>query len=249
MKDHKNRLIEDLLRLGLSGGDHLLVHASLNAVGRFRDRAGILVAALTEVLGSSGTLLMPCLSYKTVTQDHPDFDVSATPSCVGGLAEYFRTCEGVDRSLHPTHSVSARGRLSVFFLAEHWKDSTPCGTHSPFARLPEVQGKVMFLGCGSRPNTSMHAIEEKVIPPYLFGSRVRYQLRLKDGSRMQKIYLAHGFKNYEQRYDRLLSLMDPGACRRGKVLDADTLVLDSREMWAKGFRQLKENPFFFVDQM
>ncbi|MBD3629320.1 AAC(3) family N-acetyltransferase [Cyclobacterium sp.] len=249
MQEQARQLIQDLRRLGINEGDHLLVHASLNAVGRFTDRARILVAAFMEALGPSGTLLMPALSYKTVTAEHPKFDVMATPSCVGALTEYFRTSEGVSRSIHPTHSVSAKGRLAAFFLGDHYKDHTPCGPFSPFARLPEVQGKVMFLGCGGRPNTSMHALEEKILPPYLFGKKITYQLQFEDGSRINKTYRRHGFDGYEQRYERLLPLMDPNALHQGMVLEADTLVLDAREMWEKGIRQLQADPLYFVDKV
>lgn len=249
VQEKARQLIQDLHKLGIKKGDHLLVHASLNAVGRFPDRARILIDAILEVLGDTGTLLMPALSYKTVTVEHPHFDLLATPSCVGALPEYFRNYPGVIRSVHPTHSVAGRGGHTDFFLADHLKDQTPCGSHSPFARLPEVQGKVMFLGCGCRPNTSMHAMEEKVVPPYLFGRNIRYQLRLADGSRISKTYRSHGFKGYEQRYERLLALMDPNAFHQGKILEADTLVMDAREMWKKGIRQLQADPLYFVDKV
>ena len=38
-----------------------------------------------------------------------------------------------------------------------------------------------MLGCGLQPNTSMHAIEEMVKPPYLFGPPLTYHLVLADG--------------------------------------------------------------------
>ena len=43
-----------------------------------------------------------------------------------------------------------------------------------------------MLGCGLRPNTSMHAIEELVEPPYLFGPPLSYQLVLDDGRVLQR---------------------------------------------------------------
>ena len=47
-------------------------------------------------------------------------------------------------------------------------DDPPICMHSPFRRLAEVSGKLLFLGCGVRPYTMMHGVEELVQPPYLF---------------------------------------------------------------------------------
>ncbi|MFC4871800.1 AAC(3) family N-acetyltransferase [Negadavirga shengliensis] len=244
-----SKIKEDIRKLGISEGDSLLVHASLNAVGRFQNRTEVLIDAFLEVLGPDGTLLMPALSYKTVTRENPVFDVRQTPSCVGALTEYFRTMPGVERSIHPTHSVSAIGRRAGWFVEDHLEDDTPCGSHSPFAKLKEVNGRVMFLGCGPKPNTSMHAIEELVVPPYLFGDPVVYTLHLADGKTIDKAYIRHGFQGYEQRYDRLLDVLDKQDYRCGKVLEADTITVDSVSMWDKAEKKLSQDPLYFVDKV
>ena len=105
---------------------------------------------------------MPALSYATVGPQSPLFNVATTPSCVGALSEYFRMRPGAMRSVHPTHSVSGAGRLAKDLLGEHIRSTTPCGPYSPFARLPEVGGQILFIGCGLNPNTSMHAVEERI---------------------------------------------------------------------------------------
>lgn len=238
----------DLSQLGIGKGDQLLVHASLNALGKFPERANIVVSALLDQIGPMGTLLMPALSYKTVTPENAFFDVTQTPSCVGGLPEFFRTFPGVQRSMHPTHSVCAFGKLSDYFLSEHLLDDTPCGPHSPFAKLPKVNGKILFLGCGSRPNTSMHGVEEGVEPTYLLGARVNYQLRDQKGMVFSKAYTTHDFAGFEQRYDRIEGLLGIDSCRKGKVLQADSVLMDAKSIWEIGTLQLKQDPYFFVDR-
>ena len=89
-------------------GDVLLVHSAMKPLGGgrwLRRRAPALRAVLTE----QGTLLLPALSYTTVTPEQPVFSVQETPSCVGKLSEAFRTASGMLRSVHPTHSVCAAG--------------------------------------------------------------------------------------------------------------------------------------------
>src|SRR5690606_7869867 len=109
-----------------------------------------------------------------VTREQPEFDLVRTPSNVGTLAEYFRTRPGTIRSLHPTHSICGTGKRTAELLADHARDFTPCGPHSPLTKLPEVGGQILMLGCSLRPNTSMHGVEELVEPPYLFGPDVPY---------------------------------------------------------------------------
>ena len=248
MDGNSKRISTDLYRLGVRKGEHLLIHSSLNSFGRFPDRAETIVKAFLDYLGDEGTLLMPSLSYKTVNKTQPLFNELTTVSCVGGLTEFFRTYPGVKRSIHPTHSVCGLGAKADFLLKDHLKDETPCGPYSPFAKLPLIKGKVMFLGCGTRPNTSMHAVEEKFIPSYLFGEKVDHELQLSSGKTLKKTYQRHGFKGYEQRYDRLFNVLDLGDYRTGKVLEAKSVVMDAMAIWEKGIQYLQQDPFYFVDR-
>jgi len=145
MDEISKRLSSDIYRLGVRRGDHLLIHSSLNAMGRFPNRAERIVKVLLDCLGEEGTLLMPSLSYTTVHKTQPIFNELTTASCVGGLTEFFRAYPGVKRSIHPTHSVCGLGAKADFLLKDHLKDETPCGPYSPFAKLPLVKGKILFL--------------------------------------------------------------------------------------------------------
>lgn len=243
-----DQLVDDLQRLGVRKGDSLLVHASLRSLGEFPQRAQQVLAALKSVLGVSGTLLMPALSYKSVTRDQPIFDLTATPSCVGALSEYFRTSGDTLRSMHPTHSVCAWGVDAAWFVEEHLQDQTPVGPHSPFSKLREADGQLLFLGCGLRPNTSMHGVEEWVIPPYLFGSEREYSLIFSDGTVQQKRYLPHDFSGYEQRYDRLANLLEGEELRQGKIMHADSFLLSAKAVWERGLEALKRDRFYFVEK-
>jgi len=167
MSNTRFDLVNGWLDLGVWPGGVLLVHASLRSLGPLYGGAETVVLSLLEALGLQGTLLMPALSYATVGPRSPIFNIAATPSCVGALPEYFRRRPGTIRSVHSTHSVSGAGPLTEDLLGEHIRSTTPCGPYSPFASLPEVGGQILFIGCGLRPNTSMHAMEERVEPVYL----------------------------------------------------------------------------------
>lgn len=241
------RMVGELHDVGVRPGDLLLVHASLAALGFVPGGAATVIAALHAALGAEGTLLMPALSYATVTPANPYFDQATTPANVGVIAESFRVQAGVRRSLHPTHSVCARGRLAEILLAAHAADCTPCGPHSPFRLLPEYGGKILMLGCGLRPNTSFHAIEEMIEPSYLFGEEIDYTLIDDAGRRTVKRYLTHNFAGFHQRYDRIEQMLEKPALRVGRVLDATVHLFNAAALWRVALVALRRDPLAFVE--
>jgi aminoglycoside 3-N-acetyltransferase len=219
-----------------------MVHSSLRAVGA--DHPETVVQALLLALGEEGTLLMPALSY---LQDPPTVhDSRVTPSCVGGLTEYFRTRPGSLRSLHPTHSVSGVGARVDELLGKHGEDRTPCGPRSPFAEVLRG-GKILMLGCGLRPNTAMHAVEEEAWPPYLFAEPCAYTITNATGRTFERVYLPHNFSGFAQRYERAAELLGPGEIVRGRVGRAETWLIDGPALRREALAALQHDPFFFVE--
>jgi len=254
MAHTKEQLKADLSRLGVRPGDTVLMHSSYKALGGIEGGAKTFFEGFMELLGDEGTLVLPALSFATVTRENPEFDRQTTPSCVGYLTEYFRTSvPGVVRSLHPTHSCCALGKRAQELTGEHELDLTPVGPHSPFAKLPGCGGKILMLGCGTRCNTSMHGVEETAEPPYCLsrGNPVEYVLR--DGDRvLRQTALRHHFlkpdgTHYAQRYDRLMDLLAETDYSHGFVLDAECWLMNAPAVWETGRRKLLETPWHFVE--
>ncbi len=238
------RMRNDLCALGIKEDDTILMHSSLSSLGYVEGGAETVIDTLLSVL-ARGTLLVPTLSYVTVTSESPVFSVLETESCVGAISEYFRKRDGVLRSMHPTHSVAGIGVNAAAILSQHGETDTPVGARSPFALLPQYRGKVLMLGCGLRPNTSMHGVEELSLPPYLLAEgRQEYRLIDESGNETVKAYRIHDFNGVIQRYDRLQERME---IRRGNVLSATAYLIDARTMWEVGHAALLENEMFFVD--
>ena len=243
-----NQISTDLLKLGVSQGDILLVHSSLKSLGQPVIAPEIVINGLLRTLGENGTLLMPALSYEFVTKEKAFFNLNDTPANIGALPEYFREREGTFRSVHPTHSVCGTGKYAEEILKNHSKDTTPCGPNSPFRRLKEKGGKILMLGCGLRPNTSMHAIEELVEPEYLFDKQgVDYHIS-QSGKTYKKHYTTHDFRGWIQRYDRLLQVMDNSGLQKGRILKAESYLMNTKVMWELVLDKLKASPLFFVDR-
>jgi aminoglycoside 3-N-acetyltransferase len=242
-----NRIAADLRAVGVKLGGVLLVHSSLRSLGPVPGGAETVIRGLLEALGPNGTLFMPALSYARVAPEQPLFDVRLTPSNVGALPEYFRTRPGTLRSIHPTHSVCGVGRLAAELLDRHIEDRTPCGPRSPFHLLPEHEGQILMLGCGLRPNTSMHAVEELVEPPYLFRGSLAYRLVGWDWGVTEAVYRVHGFRGWRQRYDRVADVLGDPQLRSGRVLAADVHLIEATAMWEAALAALRRDPFFFVE--
>jgi aminoglycoside 3-N-acetyltransferase len=240
------QLRDDLLALGVRPGGVLMVHSSLRSLGQVAGGAETVIAGLLAAIGAEGTLLMPALTYERVIPTCPVFDVRHTPGNVGIIPETFRLRPGTLRSVHPTHSVCGVGPLAAALLEPHLHDGTPCGPHSPFHTLPQHNGQILMLGCGLEPNTSMHAIEELVVPPYLYAPPITYHLTLADGSARDKAYTPHNFRGWQQRYERVENILAAPALRRGPVLAAEACLIDAAALWEAALAALHSDALYFV---
>ncbi len=138
-----------------------MIHSSFKSLGlEGENAADRVIEGLLLAAGGGGTVLFPALSFDYVTAANPVFDVKKTKSCAGFLSEHFRINYAFRRSLNPTHSVSGTGKDAGYFLDGHIIDDSPFGKNSPYSKLKDRKGKIIMLGCGLRPNTSMHALEQ-----------------------------------------------------------------------------------------
>lgn len=251
-----SKMAADLVALGLKPDDTVLVHSSLSSLGHVEGGPETVVDTLRSVL-PDGTLIMPSMTCNTIGWDNMCFSIRDSVSGVGVIAEYFRNLPGVMRSMHPTHSACGIGVHAEEILSHHMEDNTPVGPHSPFSLIRKFGGKVLMLGCGLHPNTSMHGVEELSEPPYLFRPEMKeFELVDWDGTVTKKFYRTHSFRVFEyngkqyqrarQCYDRLTDIMDIAS---GKVLEADAYLIDANTMWEKAHRKFLEDPIYFIDPL
>ena len=66
---------------------------------------------------------------------------------------------------------------------------------------------------------------------------------------MKKTYVQHGFDGWIQRYDRVADL--PQAAdfmRRGRVLEAETYVIETPQLKEVAVEAMQQSPFYFVER-
>ena len=178
-------LVQALRAIGLDAGDAVFFHVSAVELGtllpeRTHDgQAAELLGALQEVLGPSGTLLVP--SYSFAFCRHEPFDVESTPSMPGPwsrsgeLLELVRRHPAAVRSRDPIHAIAGIGPLAHALL-----DDVPPTCFGPgcvHERLLQAGGKVCTIGVGLHEAAFRHYVEQAVGVPFryrkLFTGRLR----------------------------------------------------------------------------
>jgi aminoglycoside 3-N-acetyltransferase len=168
---------------GLTQGQTVLVHTAMSKLGWIAGGPRALIEALLDVLGPSGTVMMPAHSgdnsepshwrnppvpehwWQTIRDEFPPYDARITPTQnVGRVAELFRTWPGAIRSNHPVGSMAAVGPNAAYLtagetLAGEFDDESPVG------RLYKVDGSILLLGVGHESNTSLHLAEHRASWP------------------------------------------------------------------------------------
>ena len=230
----KNDLRKDLENLQIAPSDTLLIHSSMKSIGEVDGGADAVLDMLMDYFKESGLLLFPTLSYRSVNAKITCFDVANTPACTGILPELFRKKPGVVRSLHPTHSLAAFGRTAADFVSGHEKANTPAPVGSPWWKILQKKGKIMFIGTGINCNTFLHGVDEWLNLPGLLTEHVE-DLEIVDynGNVIKSPQHRHcaGRNGY---YESLESRFEAaGAMVRGKFGNADVQVLDAEKISAE----------------
>jgi len=160
-----DEIADALGRLGIRPGDRVMVHSQSAVLGQVEGGLFGVIRLLQDQVGPRGTLMMPTYPSRTSTWENRFladklFDVRRTPSQMGLLTELFRRAKGVHRSLHPTHSTAVWGADAEEWATGHADDPSPFHPGSPFGRLHEAGGKVVFLELDGLHLTQAHVAED-----------------------------------------------------------------------------------------
>jgi aminoglycoside 3-N-acetyltransferase len=237
-------LRRELYELGLSPGMAVMVHSSLGQVGWTVGGPVTVIRALLNVIGTTGTLVMPAESpqvsdpstwnddrvkpewYDVIREHLPVFDSRTTATTLGVIPETFRTFPGTLRSNHPLVSVCANGPLAEQITADHALEFCE-GEGTPFEKLYTLNARTLLLGVGFNRCTSLHYAESLVpgrrtminrFPMMQNGERVWLEAR-----NMATDNGVH-FPVVGQHF------VDTGAVRTARVGNADALLFSTRDL-------------------
>ncbi len=253
----KGQVIQDLRKLGIEKGEVILVHSSLKSIGFVEGGTETVIDALMETVGTHGTLAMPCLSLSgpmVETLEHSSiFDPKRTPSTVGAITEAFRKRQGVHRSIHPTHSISAWGAKAEWITSGHENAGTNFGPGTPLHKIMEEGGLILGLGVDFGPVTFVHVIEDTLNEfPLRVYSDKEYTAKVitNDGREKEMKVKAHDPVVASTRIDKKQSkwirgffteyLTTAGFLRTGYVGQAKCWIIKAKDLFEAQRELLKE---------
>ncbi len=234
-----------LRRLGVRPGDVLLVHSSLKSLGWVEGGAEGVIDALLDAVGPAGTVMVPTITGQAEhSPEHPPvFDLRNTPGWTGTIPETFRRRDGARRSLHPTHSVAAIGPQADFLVRDHLEAPSPCGPGSPYLRLADLAGKIVFIGVSLECCTVLHGVEELAHCDYHMQPEPALAAIIDArGRRLRKYVRIHRWGT--PRNFRILepALTARNIMRRGCIGAAEVRVVQARPLIETALELLEENP-------
>ncbi len=201
----KQDIISAFQNVGMEAGQNIIVHTSLSNLGFVCGGPQIVIEALLETVGESGTIMMPTQSWKnldptcgvhweepeewwqTIRDNWPAYDKNITPTnTMGAVAEMFRKWPGAVRSDHPARSVAAWGKHAEYLTQNH-DLSNIFGEGSPIGKLYELDGYVLLIGVGYDKNTSIHLADVRAEYPGKHNC-TEHSAIMENGKRIWKAY-------------------------------------------------------------
>lgn len=252
-------LTNGLAEIGITAGDVVLVHSSMNGLGHIDGGPNAVIDAVLQAVGPIGTVLFPTLTGTRSNGPElpPRIDLATTPCWTGLIPETARQRSDALRSIHPTHSVVALGANREEWTQGHEHGHSPCDEASPYFRLMEQGGLILLLGgVDHDSNTSVHCIEELAAVPYHLQDEVTNgTVRLPDGTVVIVPNQLHFWRNSYSHLNLLRDfntiakpLVTAGHQRSLPIGKSTSTLIDSRGMREVLLQMLAEDPLFLLQR-
>ena len=241
-----SELVADLRRLGITAGDHVGVGISLRSLGPVAGGVRAVIGALLDAVGPEGTIVMN--TYTDAFQNHElrraragecFYDAAVTPCYTGAVAEVLRTYPRAVRSLHPTNSIVACGRLGEFFARDH--DANADAYH-PYSLIAETNGKILSIGIGDNLVGFRHQAQHLAgLLPLVRDGQLGVYYRDSEGRR--SLYVRPYRSGCIRKLPSLVAEMrERGMAQDGAIGGAGAVAVPAREAMDYMVLQLKSSP-------
>lgn len=221
----KDKIKEELLKLGLEREMKILVHVSLSKIGHIEGGAETLIAALKEIVSENGVITLP--AYNSYNDYKPKLSV---------VSEVFKKQSDTIRTNQVIASFALWGKEKEKIAAnvEYTQEglSFEAGEKSTLARLYQNGGWSLMLGTDYSTCTILHLAENradwqsKIIftDEYVFPDEKNGEKKIlfKDVAYQSEDFYEIG-KSFEAIYQN-----DTAAFRSGKVGKANCKLINQR---------------------
>lgn len=239
-------IVKDLKSIGVKRGDHVIVHSSLKNVGYVKGGAKTIIKALLNVLGKEGTLVLPANPLRggvlnACKSGNYIFDYKKDKATTGAIPNALLNMKGTYRSIHPTHSVVAIGKYAKQITEKHHIGNRTYGENSPWAKLIELNGKILGLGVTLAWSTQYHHLEDIMGDKFPVKVKVDevYKLKCKMGrNKYIEVEVQPNDPNvYKTRIEKNPFILEyfneiygrSGILNIGKIGDADSWLVNMKE--------------------
>ena len=204
-------LLQAYREVGIAPGQLVYATSNLMGVADFETRGSRPLAeahfqAVREILGETGTLVVPTRSMQICNTDKP-FDPSKTPCNIGTFPEFVRKQPEAIRSFHPFNSYTAIGARAEEIVSNVSRHAY--GPETPEARLIEADALCVCIGV--QPNIScstVHHVEQVMAVPYRYIKEFVHPVIRKDKVEREPFYMHVWYQDIKVKNDRNKKLFD-----------------------------------------
>jgi NAD(P)-dependent dehydrogenase (short-subunit alcohol dehydrogenase family)/aminoglycoside N3'-acetyltransferase len=233
-----------LRKSGLEKGDVVLLHSSFKSFGDVEGGPQTVVNAFLSVLGKEGTLIVPTFNFDFSSTGKP-WNVKTTPSHMGVISEFVRKNDQSNRILHPIYSFSIIGNLANELGSLRYKSSY--GADSLFAKLRELNGKIMQIDSVNKGTTFFLHVEEMEGCNYRYLKEFTGKITDETGRTYEDKFLINVrdlskgvITNVKTIGDILI---DDGISKVNKIGDATVWTMKSDDVYKRIALEMKNNPY------
>lgn len=211
-------------------------------IATFPELAGLVADAFLDVVGGSGTLIVPTYTYSIGRGE--TYEVEATPSAIGEFTELFRKRPNTLRSRDPMLSNSGIGPRAEAILRDISRSC--CGEGSVFHNLRKQSAKICTLGLGLYYATFVQHIEEMSSVPFRFHKSFR-GIVVERGARSEETWTYYAAPYLDNCAPDPLALeklaRGAGIVRTAEVGRGQLLCADANTYFDFGSSEFKRDPW------
>lgn len=240
----------DLVRLGIKPTDTVTMHSSMKKIGQTEGGGDTVIDVFFDYLGKDGLFVLPSQTWGTIRYYGNIYDPKRVACCLGLLPNLMLARENVHRSLHPTHSVCAFGKGAEEFVDGELGATEFVPRGGCYHKMVQRGAKIMLVGVDQHSNTMLHGLElweTDGRPSWLRDEPVRYKIKLPNGELVDShvYHTTVGTSDYFGKMDEVV-LSHPSTVV-GKFGEADTIVMDCKEIYPVLAKLFRENPRMFLE--
>ncbi|MBK1991685.1 aminoglycoside N(3)-acetyltransferase [Campylobacter sp. 2018MI35] len=253
LRADKNYTLNDLLitleKLGIKKGDVLCIHTELFNFGfpllSKKEYLDTYIKAFLEILGETGTLIMPTFTYSFCKNEN--YDKLNSKCKVGILNEFFRFYEGATRNNDPIFFFCYKRKEQKEFLKDH---SSCFGENSVYDTLYKMNGKIILLGSEINGYTFTHFIEEKAKVPYRYFKNFSGKIIDELGNISQK-NIKYYVRNLNTNsnldvYKQIKILKNSNNFKKEKFGNSCIINIDSKSYLTNTLKKLLDDPYYLL---